>query len=144
VWLAITDAPLTSGCLEVLSGSHTFGYLPFEREQADGPADTPRNRGLMVRGAADLAGATFTSVPLQAGEAVAFDMRLLHRSGVNDSPQPRLGLNVRYVAPDAFRRGVLTIADVRLLRFTAWMIRHQPAAVAAQIRAALLAAGWRP
>jgi ectoine hydroxylase-related dioxygenase (phytanoyl-CoA dioxygenase family) len=105
VWLAITDTPLTSGCVEVLSGSHTFGYLPFEREQADGPTDTQRNRGLMVRGAADLAAATFTVVPLQAGEAVAFDMRLLHRSGSNDSPQPRLGLNVRYVAPDAFRRG---------------------------------------
>jgi ectoine hydroxylase-related dioxygenase (phytanoyl-CoA dioxygenase family) len=105
VWLAITDAPLTSGCVEVLSGSHAFGYLPFEREQPDAPAGTPLNRGLMVRGTAGLAGATFTAVPLHAGEALAFDMRLLHRSGSNNSPHPRLGLNVRYVAPDAFRRG---------------------------------------
>jgi hypothetical protein len=35
------------------------------------------------------------------------------------------------------------IAGVRLLCFTAWMVRHQPVTVAAQIRAALLAAGWR-
>jgi hypothetical protein len=32
----------------------------------------------------------------------------------------------------------------RVLRFPAWAIRHEPERVIAQIRAALLAAGWRP
>jgi hypothetical protein len=38
----------------------------------------------------------------------------------------------------------VAIVGERLLRFAAWTIRHRPDEVLAQMRAALIAAGWRP
>jgi hypothetical protein len=45
---------------------------------------------------------------------------------------------------DMRRQNDLWIAGNRILRFPSWLVRRDPAAVAAQVRAALLAAGWRP
>jgi hypothetical protein len=45
---------------------------------------------------------------------------------------------------DTSRQNDLWVAGDRVLRFPAWVVRRHPAEVAAQIRAALIAAGWRP
>ncbi|MBL6276727.1 DUF559 domain-containing protein [Micromonospora fiedleri] len=45
---------------------------------------------------------------------------------------------------DMRRQNDLWRSGDRVLRFPAWAIRHHPADVIAQLRAALLAAGWRP
>jgi len=45
---------------------------------------------------------------------------------------------------DMRRQNDLWIAGDRILRFPAWLVRRDPRAVADQVRAALLAAGWRP
>jgi hypothetical protein len=45
---------------------------------------------------------------------------------------------------DMRRQNDLWIAGDRVLRFPAWLVRRDPRTVAAQVRAALLAAGWRP
>jgi very-short-patch-repair endonuclease len=45
---------------------------------------------------------------------------------------------------DMRRQNDLWIAGDRVLRFPAWLVRTRPAEVAAQVRAALVAAGWRP
>jgi very-short-patch-repair endonuclease len=45
---------------------------------------------------------------------------------------------------DMRRQNELWIAGDRVLRFPSWAIRHDPAEVVKQVRAALLAAGWRP
>ena len=50
----------------------------------------------------------------------------------------------RHAWADMQRQNDLWIAGDRVLRFPTWAVRHSPAAVAAQLRAALLAAGWRP
>jgi hypothetical protein len=44
---------------------------------------------------------------------------------------------------DMRQHNEIIIAGVRLLRFPAWMIRYKPDEAAAQLRAALTAAGWR-
>jgi hypothetical protein len=41
------------------------------------------------------------------------------------------------------RQNGIWLGGERILRFTAFAVRHRPAEVAAQIRRALLAAGWR-
>ncbi len=97
-WLAISDATADNGCLVVAAGSHRGGYLPVSKEAAHSGE----------RGRADQA-AGFTSddsmaVPLRAGSAVLMDSCLLHRSGTNTNNGVRVGLNVRYVAPDGIRR----------------------------------------
>jgi len=45
---------------------------------------------------------------------------------------------------DMRRQNAVWIAGDRILRFPTWAVRHRPAEVVAQVRAALLAAGWRP
>jgi very-short-patch-repair endonuclease len=44
---------------------------------------------------------------------------------------------------DMKRQNDLWVAGDRVLRFPAWLVRRRPAEVAAQVRAALAAAGWR-
>jgi very-short-patch-repair endonuclease len=53
-------------------------------------------------------------------------------------------LDVRTYWADMRRQNAVWITGDRILRFPAWAVRHQPAEVVAQVRAALLAAGWRP
>ncbi|HYN95816.1 MAG TPA: DUF559 domain-containing protein [Pilimelia sp.] len=53
-------------------------------------------------------------------------------------------MDVRQWWADMRRQNDLWIAGDRVLRFPAWVVRDRPAEVATQVRAALLAAGWRP
>jgi len=52
-------------------------------------------------------------------------------------------MEVRSWYADMRQQNEITIAGQRLLRFPAWMVRHQPDETVAQVRAALVAAGWR-
>jgi hypothetical protein len=45
---------------------------------------------------------------------------------------------------DMRRQNDLWISGLRVLRFPAWVVRERPDEVIAQVRAALIAAGWRP
>ncbi|UWZ40615.1 hypothetical protein Drose_27395 [Dactylosporangium roseum] len=45
---------------------------------------------------------------------------------------------------DMLQHNEIAIAGGRLLRFAAWQVRHRPGDVIAQLRAALVAGGWRP
>lgn len=93
VWLAISEATSASGCLEIAPGSHHGGYLPYRRASSPGCKD----RRPLTLAARD--GSGFTPVPLAAGQACVLDVRLVHCSGPNTSSKPRIGLNIRYVAP---------------------------------------------
>ena len=53
-------------------------------------------------------------------------------------------VDVRHWAADMRRQNEIWIAGDRILRFPAWLVRRRPAEVAAQLRAALIAAGWSP
>ncbi|MFJ6384720.1 phytanoyl-CoA dioxygenase family protein [Kitasatospora sp. NPDC092039] len=97
-WLAVTDATEANGCLEVAQGSQSAGYLPVEKEPANG---TGRGRADQAVG---FTPETTVPVPLRAGCAVLMDSRLVHRSGSNASSGARIGLNVRYTAPGGIVR----------------------------------------
>ena len=51
---------------------------------------------------------------------------------------------VRAYWADMRRQNAVWIAGERILRLPAWVVRNRPAEVVDQVRAALLAAGWRP
>jgi very-short-patch-repair endonuclease len=51
-------------------------------------------------------------------------------------------MDVREWAADMLRQNKIWIAGDRILRFPGWLVRTHPADVAAQLRAALTAAGW--
>ncbi|MFE7524652.1 phytanoyl-CoA dioxygenase family protein [Kitasatospora sp. NPDC057542] len=113
-WLAITDATVANGCLHVAPGSQRLGYLPVKKEASTGAE----------RGQADQAHGftpdTTTPVPLRAGCAVLMDSRLVHRSGTNTSDGARIGLNVRYTAPDGIVRRDATSPSVVPISGTGW------------------------
>ncbi|WP_242624710.1 endonuclease domain-containing protein [Krasilnikovia cinnamomea] len=52
-------------------------------------------------------------------------------------------MDVRHWAADMLRQNEVWISGDRILRFPSWLLRGRPDEVAAQIRAALTAAGWR-
>ncbi|MBP0454017.1 phytanoyl-CoA dioxygenase family protein [Kitasatospora sp. RG8] len=113
-WLAVTDTTVANGCLEVAPGSQRLGYLPVEKE--------PTN--CAERGRADQAHGftpeTTIPVPLRAGCAVLMDSRLVHRSGTNTSDGARIGLNVRYTAPDGILRRDATSPSIVPISGTGW------------------------
>jgi very-short-patch-repair endonuclease len=53
-------------------------------------------------------------------------------------------MEVRQWWADMKRQNALWIPGDRVLLFPSWAIRHRPAEVVAQVRAALTAAGWTP
>ncbi|MEV4508636.1 hypothetical protein AB0K00_06720 [Dactylosporangium sp. NPDC049525] len=53
-------------------------------------------------------------------------------------------MEVRAWSADMVQHNEIAITGDRLLRFTAWQVRRDPETVVRQLRAALLAAGWRP
>jgi len=53
-------------------------------------------------------------------------------------------MEVRAWSEDMRQHNEIVIAGERLLRFTSWLVRQRPDEVVAQVRAALLAAGWLP
>lgn len=105
VWLAISPAPAAAGCLQIGAGSHAHGYLRHEYESL------VRRAGRAVTVAdipTALADVTFADLPMEAGCGVLFDMRLVHRSGVNETDGVRIGFNIRYTREDGFLRGSAT------------------------------------
>ncbi|MEU4090182.1 phytanoyl-CoA dioxygenase family protein [Streptomyces aureus] len=89
VWLAISPATVETGCLHVSPGSHHGGYRPTV--QADLPGRPLTIDGPLVD--------DWVAVPAEAGHGLVMDSRLIHYSPPNLSPRPRIGLNIRYVAP---------------------------------------------
>jgi ectoine hydroxylase-related dioxygenase (phytanoyl-CoA dioxygenase family) len=100
-WLALTDATVANGCLHIAPSSHQLGYLPYELEDDHGGQRGRAGQAVLAESGFGDQGAV--PVPVTAGNAVVLDVALLHRSGPNTSPSPRIGLNVRYVAPGAAR-----------------------------------------
>ena len=94
LWAALTDATAESGALRVIPGSHLHGYLPTRYDDPDS-----EGRGRPLRTDIPAGSPDPVIVPVAAGEALLMDVRLLHASPSNTSSAPRMGLNVRYVAP---------------------------------------------
>jgi len=53
-------------------------------------------------------------------------------------------MDVQHAWADMERQNALWRSGERLLRFPSWLVRAEPQVVVAQIRRALLDAGWRP
>ena len=83
LWTALDDAPIESGCLEVVPGSHLGGLVT-----ATG--------GVVPDAQAATAGSTVL-VPARAGEVLALHNHLWHRSGRNTTGRPRRALSVCYL-----------------------------------------------
>ena len=91
-WVAFTDAPVESGAMKFLPGSHKLDQISHRDTYA---ADNLLTRGQEIEMTVDAARAV--DVPLKAGEFSLHHIRLVHGSEPNTTPDRRIGLAVRYI-----------------------------------------------
>jgi ectoine hydroxylase-related dioxygenase (phytanoyl-CoA dioxygenase family) len=84
-WLALEDATIENGCLEVLPGSHL-----------DGIAQHSGSDEVQHLLEADAAGREGVKVPVAKGSALVFSSLLLHRSGPNRSDRSRAAWVIQF------------------------------------------------
>jgi non-haem Fe2+, alpha-ketoglutarate-dependent halogenase len=91
-WVALTDAPIEAGCMEVVPGSHKFGQLRHAEMQ-----DT---ENLLSRGqtlAVDIDRARTAYMPVKTGQFSLHHTHLVHNSRPNRSTERRIGLGISYI-----------------------------------------------
>ena len=89
IWTALDDAPLGSGCLEVIPGTHVHGLAtPLGGVIPDHVVSTRDIDKQRV------------FVPAKAGEVVLVHNHLWHGSGVNRTDHPRRGVTICYMSAE--------------------------------------------
>ena len=91
-WVALSDAPLESGAMKFMAGSHKDGQIAH--------TDTFDDKNLLSRGqeiAVEVDENDATDVVLKAGEFSLHHVLLAHGSHPNVSDNRRIGLAIRYI-----------------------------------------------
>eukprot|EP00966_Prymnesium_polylepis_P201712 4673890-Prymnesium_polylepis.1 len=102
VYIAIDEATVENGCLQVVPRSHLLGLLNHSHTDGRGNDDTGVEWGLwhslLARGYAPL------PVPLAPGDAIFFTGQTIHASADNNSNKSRVAMiatmNTRHADPD--------------------------------------------
>jgi non-haem Fe2+, alpha-ketoglutarate-dependent halogenase len=109
-WVALSDASVEAGAVEVLPGTHKLGPV----DHVDDPSEMNLiRRGQGIRGRFD--DARGEMMALEAGEMSLHDTMVVHRSGPNDTDDRRIGLGISFI-PTSVRQtgtGKLTALLVR-------------------------------
>lgn len=91
-WLAMSDAPVESGAMKFLPGSHKQQQIPH--------VDTFHEHNLLTRGqeiAVEVDERQAVDVPLEAGEISLHHILAVHGSKPNTTDDRRIGLAIRYI-----------------------------------------------
>jgi non-heme Fe2+,alpha-ketoglutarate-dependent halogenase len=95
-WVALTDAPIEAGCMEVVPGSHRLGQLRH--------ADMQDTNNLLSRGqtlAAEVDRSRTAYMAVKAGQFSLHHTHLVHNSRPNRSSHRRVGLGISYIPTHA-------------------------------------------
>lgn len=93
-WVALSEASLTSGCMEVIPGTHLVEQLPH--------IDTFAKDNLLSRGqeiAVEVDESKAVRLELRPGEMSLHHIKLVHGSRPNRSGDRRIGVAIRYMPP---------------------------------------------
>jgi len=99
-WVALSDSIPENGCLRVIPGSHKNPLLPQR--------DTYEPQNALSRGqeiAVEVDETQAVDIVLQPGHMSLHDIAIVHGSKANTSEQPRIGIAVRYIAPEVIQDG---------------------------------------
>lgn len=91
-WLALSDAPIESGAMKFIPGSHEWDQVEH--------VDTFHEHNLLSRGqeiAVEVDESKAVFVPIRAGEISLHHVRLAHGSEPNRTGDRRIGLAIRYI-----------------------------------------------
>jgi len=94
VWLALSDASKSSGCMRMIPGSHRLGRQHHILGEED-----ENNVLLQSQRVADIDESKAVAAELKPGQASFHHGWLLHASSPNASSDRRIGLNIQYIAP---------------------------------------------
>ncbi len=100
VWLALSDAPIEAGCMEMAVGSHRLGQLNHAEVASE---KHMLSLGQTVNAPFSQERKAFT--PLQAGQMSIHHTHTIHRSGPNRSGHRRVGVTLTYVPAHVAVRG---------------------------------------
>jgi non-heme Fe2+,alpha-ketoglutarate-dependent halogenase len=95
-WVALTDAPVESGCMEVVPGSHKLGQMRHSEMQ---DPDNLLSRGQEL--AVDVDRSRTAFMPVKAGQFSLHHTHLVHNSRPNRSSDRRIGLGISYIPTHA-------------------------------------------
>jgi ectoine hydroxylase-related dioxygenase (phytanoyl-CoA dioxygenase family) len=110
-WVALTDASIEAGCMEVVPGSHRQGQL-HHHERAE-EANNLLSRGQTIT--AEFDKTRTRHMPVKAGQFSLHHTHLVHNSPPNRSDDRRIGLGISYI-PTAVRCLSKTRLAARLVR----------------------------
>jgi non-heme Fe2+,alpha-ketoglutarate-dependent halogenase len=95
-WVALTDASIEAGCMEVVPGSHKLGQLRHADMQ---DPDNLLSRGQTLNVDVDRSKTAF--MPVKAGQFSLHHTHLVHNSRPNRSNDRRIGLGISYIPTHA-------------------------------------------
>ncbi len=87
-WIPLVDAPMESGALQVIPGSHRWGLIPHEHVD-----------GYLGIRAENLPPHTIADCPVAVGGALLIQHKTVHRSIPNTSDRVRWSLDLRFSDP---------------------------------------------
>ena len=100
VWLALSDAVIANGAMQVVIGSHKNGVRQHYLEKDDTNMLMSAQNARLI----DADQERITAVELQPGEFSMHHSLLLHGSGANTSKRPRIGLSINYISTEVIQR----------------------------------------
>ena len=90
-WVALSDAPVESGCIRVLPGTHKGDWLPHFDDEG------PNNMIKRGQGIAGFDGETGVPMPLKAGQMSLHHTKVIHASSGNNHNDRRIGVGLSYI-----------------------------------------------
>lgn len=109
-WLALSDANIKTGPMEVIPKSHKWNNLNH--------TETFNKNNLLSRGQEldiKLSNHDSVAMPLNAGEISLHHVKLAHSSKINTTKDRRIGIAIRYTTPEVKQTKALDYKDSALL-----------------------------
>jgi non-heme Fe2+,alpha-ketoglutarate-dependent halogenase len=97
-WIALSEVNVGNGCVRVIPGSQQWGDF---KHRISNTRDNLLHRGQEI---ANIDEKNAVPVELKPGQLSLHDLRLLHSSEANDSPNPRLGIAFRFIPASNYPR----------------------------------------
>jgi non-haem Fe2+, alpha-ketoglutarate-dependent halogenase len=98
-WIALSPSTLESGCMQVMPGTQK---MQFEQRETYA-RDNALSRGQEI--AVDVDESKAVALVLSPGEMSLHHIGIAHGSKANTSQHPRIGIAVRYIAPEVVQQG---------------------------------------
>jgi non-heme Fe2+,alpha-ketoglutarate-dependent halogenase len=104
-WIALSDSTPENGCMRVIPETHKMALLPQIETYAP---DNALTRGQEI--AVDVDENRAVDIVLSPGQMSLHHVLIVHGSRANTSDKPRIGIAIRYVAPEVKQEGQRPVA----------------------------------